>query len=224
MNDKIYTIVNAYLFAKSYVIKKGYAEEIDWQDEIKFDSTTETEVISEAAWVILSAGMNYNVVNKKFRELSPLFHNWECSSKIIEDKDDIIEKAKIIFNNGKKINAIIKFSEFLEKVGLQKFKANIKQIGPKYLLCLSFFGPATSCHLVKNLGLQYAKPDRHLTRISLKFGFESSESFCTFLSESIQEKKSVIDLVFWRYATLDHDYLSHLNRYLIKSNYLQTIN
>ena len=219
MARKLKTIANAYLYAKKYVIKKGFANEIDWQDEINYDSLSEKDIIREAAWIILSSGMNYYVVFKKFNELSPIFNNWEYEKNKFLNKGYIISKSLAVFNHGKKIEAIMNFIEFLYSEGLDSFKFNLKIKGVSYLKNLAFFGPATSYHFVKNLGLQFSKPDRHLNRISKKFGFESTDLFCSYLSKKIEEKKSIIDLVFWRYATLDRNYLDHLDRYLIKSNY-----
>ena len=220
MSPKLITIANAYLFAKNYIIKKGYANEIDWQDNLNFNSLTESDIIREAVWIILSSGMNYKVVYRKFEELSPIFNYWHNNKSLLLKKENLIKKSIAVFNHEKKIKAIIGFIEFLDHEGLERFKNNLSQIGVGYLKNLSFFGPATSYHFVKNLGLPFSKPDRHLNRISHKFGFDSTESFCSYLSTKIAEKKSVVDLVFWRYATLDRNYMINLERYLLKSGYI----
>ena len=56
---------------------------------------------------------------------------------------------------------------------------NIKNIGLNYLERFPFLGPATSrLHFAKNLGFPISKPDRHLIRISNRFGFSSPILFC----------------------------------------------
>ncbi len=71
-------------------------------------------------------------------------------------------------------------------------------------------GEATSFHLAKNIGLNVAKPDRHLVRMSSALGFESVNILCSEISNLIEENISLIDLVLWRYATLDKNYIDKL--------------
>lgn len=54
---------------------------------------------------------------------------------------------------------------------------------------------------------QAAEPDRHLVRISEKFGYGCPETFCNDISRYTGEKTSVVDIVLWRYATLEKKYL-----------------
>ena len=76
----------AYFFAKKYVIKHGYSSEIEWQESRNLELLTKSDIIREAAWVILSAGLSYAVVQKKFPEISKVFFNWNKPYKIIEKK------------------------------------------------------------------------------------------------------------------------------------------
>lgn len=65
---------------------------------------------------------------------------------------------------------------------------------------------------MKNLGIQVAKPDRHLVRIAQNYGFNDVQKFCSSISEKTNDPVSVVDLVLWRYATLDREYLSNLGQ------------
>jgi len=168
--------------------------------------------------------MNYSVVDKKFKEMEVLFSGWHNSIDIIDNKKSIFKRVLKIFNNKKKIDAIFEFICFLEKEGIEKFKTNLVLNGIEYVINLSFFGPATSRHFLKNLEISIAKPDRYLERISYKFGFDNTNSFCEYLSDGIDEDIRVIDLVFWRYANLNRDYIYQLDKYLAKTNYALSIN
>ena len=70
--------------------------------------------------------------------------------------------------------------------------------------------PATSYHFAKNLGIDVVKPDRHLLRISKKLGFKSPYDFCSEISHQSGDKISVIDLIFWRFANMNKNYLNEL--------------
>ena len=64
-------------------------------------------------------------------------------------------------------------------------------------------GPITKFHLARNLGLDYAKPDRHLVKIALAFGYSNVQAFCREASELTGDKIGLVDLVFWRFAVLN---------------------
>jgi len=66
--------------------------------------------------------------------------------------------------------------------------------------------------LAKNLGFRVAKPDRHLRRIAGTLGFPSVDALCDSIAAHVGDSQAVVDLVFWRYATLFSDYLQRLTR------------
>jgi thermostable 8-oxoguanine DNA glycosylase len=64
----------------------------------------------------------------------------------------------------------------------------------------------TVYHLAKNIGLQFAKPDRHLVSISNKAGYQDVQAFCRDISNQVGDSITVVDLVLWRFATLEKNY------------------
>jgi hypothetical protein len=68
-------------------------------------------------------------------------------------------------------------------------------------------GPATSHHLAKNIGLDVVKADRHLLRIAEKAGYNCPDELCETISEYVGDKKSVVDVVIWRFAATQSNYL-----------------
>ena len=211
-------LIEAYLFAKRLIIKHGYFSEIEWQDKRNYDNIRELDLINEAIWVIMSAGLSYKVVRKKFMAISDLFIKYDDLTSILHRKKYIRKKFITLFNNEKKMDAVFSFIEFLNNKGLSRFKNELMLRGVDYLLRLPYFGPATAQHFLKNIGISISKPDRHLTRISDLCGFDSVESLCSVIHNVTEEKKSVIDLVIWRYATIDKNYLYSIKNHLIKSN------
>lgn len=78
-----------------------------------------------------------------------------------------------------------------------------------FLESFPYIGPAAACHLAKNIGLNIAKPDRHLIRVSKACGFKTPNDLCSVLTTVVGDDISTIDLVIWRYATLHSQYLEH---------------
>lgn len=204
-------IGNIYMNVKLFVINCGYVDEIDWQEELEFENVDERWFLKEIAWVILSSGMRESVIRNKFHYISKAFYDWTSSERIIINRDECYINALSYFNNKQKINAIITVTEYLYNYGFETVKSTIGREGVKFLMEFPFIGPATSYHLAKNIGIDVAKPDRHLKRIADKFGFSEVNALCSEIAKVTGEKVSVIDLVLWRFATLNSQYLENLD-------------
>jgi hypothetical protein len=204
-------IAHGYFFAKQYVINKGFGNELDWQEQLNFEIVTEQKFLSEISWVILASGMNDKVIRKIFPQIKSAMLDFKSADLICKRKTSCYNKALRIFNHKGKINAIIYAAEYLKDNSLTIIKSKILNDGIKFIQTFPYMGKATAFHFAKNLGLNYAKPDRHLNRISSALGFSSPKDLCREISNVIDEKVSLIDLVLWRYATLDKNYIKRIN-------------
>jgi len=191
-----------YSKAKEFVIKAGYDWEIDWQDNVNFEDITESQFLSEAAWVVLCSGMHERVIRNCFKNVSICFLGWESSAEIIENKKYCVEYALQYFNNRRKINAIATIVEIVHQQGYMDFKEQLRKTPLETLKSLPYIGPITSYHLAKNIGLSFAKADRHLARISKGFGFNCVQEFCNGISRISGDTIQVVDVVLWRFANL----------------------
>lgn len=191
-----------YSTAKSYVIEAGYDWEIDWQESITFEDISESQFLSEAAWVVLCSGMHEKVIRNCFANVSICFLEWESSAEIVENKKYCIEYALRYFNNKRKIDAIANITEIIYQQGFENFKEIVKEAPVETLKSLPYIGPITSYHLAKNIGLSFAKADRHLARISKGFGFDCVQEFCNRISQISGDAIQVVDVVLWRFANL----------------------
>jgi hypothetical protein len=198
----------AYDKVKTFVINSGYQNEVKWQANISYDDVTESDFLREGAWVILNSGMRESVIRKHFLNLSFCFFEWESAKKIMESKEFCNEAALNIFNNKRKILAIIDMSARVRSIGFKKLKKHLKKNPIEFLQTFQHIGPITSYHLAKNLGLRIAKPDRHLVRLSNFLGFTDVQKLCSIISDKSGDNISVVDIVLWRFATLNTNYLN----------------
>jgi hypothetical protein len=203
-------ILRYYYKAKQSVYSNGYFYEIYWQERQNIDSINLQSFFSEYSWVVLSSGMRESVIKKKFSELSNVFNNWNDPIAISKKNVAIRNKALKIFNNAPKIDAILFMAKYLCSTTVKNEIELISTLGCAYLEKFPFLGPATSLHFAKNLGFVVSKPDRHIVRISEKFGYNCPAKFCTEISQHTGEKVSVVDIILWRYATLDKNYLDKI--------------
>lgn len=202
------TLGRIYLDIKNCVINAGFDHEIDWQAELVFDQTTETDFLREAAWVVLSSGFRETIVRRSFADVSAAFLNWLGARAIVERLEVCRAKAIRAFRNQRKIDGIIGIVQRVADEGIEGIKAQIRGRGIEFIQELPFMGPITSFHLAKNIGFDVVKPDRHLVRVSVATGYASPEELCRTICTVVGDSVRVVDIVIWRYATLKSDYES----------------
>jgi hypothetical protein len=202
-------LAKGYLIAKKAVLSAGFTGEIEWQAHRRLDYLTETDLLRESAWVILSAGMKESVVHQKFPAISESFFWWQSARKIAESTETCCRLACCHFNHQKKIFAIAEVARRVSASGFESVREHITTNPMATLREFPFIGPVTVYHLAKNLGVAVAKPDRHLHRLASSFGYGDVQGFCRCISEQVGDSIQVVDIVLWRYATLHEDYLSN---------------
>lgn len=200
-------LLTKYLFAKTIVIDEGYSNEIRWQDELHFEDIDESTFLKELGWVILTSGMKTEVISKRFCRISECFFNWVSARKIWAKHELCLDRALQFFNHKMKITAIINAAEQITKIGFAKLKQAIKKDPLTTLRMFKFIGPVTAFHLAKNIGIPIAKPDRHLQRIAHLEGYDDVQELCRDIAELSGDKIQVVDVVLWRYATIEPNYL-----------------
>lgn len=201
-------LASKYIYAKNTIIDSGYEEEILWQSSSCFDDLDEASFLRELAWVILSSGMKERVIRKLFSNISECFFYWQSAKKIIENGEKCFNDAIIYFNNKPKISSIIYAAHKLNEIEFDDFKIEVYEDPIGNLQEFPYIGPITVYHLAKNIGLPVAKPDRHLTRIANAEGYSDVQAFCKHISYLCGDPVPVVDIVLWRFATIERDYLS----------------
>jgi hypothetical protein len=203
-------VAGAYLHARSYVIKAGFAAEIDWQESLCLARVTEAEFLRESAWTVLCCGMREAVVRRCFPAFSAAFHNWTSATAITESSETCQRNALAVFRHPGKIESVLQIADYARTVGITFILEQLTQHGPAFLERFPYIGPVTSRHLAKNLGMDVAKPDRHMVRIAEALGYISVDTLCLDIARVTEHPVSVVDLVFWRYATLDESYVDSI--------------
>lgn len=200
-----------YAFAKTIVMDEGFQNEILWQSNLTYDDLEERSFLQEIAWVILTSGMKEAIIRNRFDAFSKCFFNWTSAEKIILNRENCQSSALAVFNNKQKISAIINAADQVAKTGFHELKRKIKSDPITTLQQFDYIGPVTVYHLAKNIGLPVAKPDRHLVRIAQMENYNDVQTFCGDISKLSGDPIPVVDIVFWRFATIDSNYLNVLS-------------
>ncbi|HEX4334547.1 MAG TPA: hypothetical protein VH062_01465 [Polyangiaceae bacterium] len=205
-------VLTSYLLAKMAVVEAGFEGEITWQERRSFDDIDERSFLREAAWVVLSSGMRESVIRGLFPAVEAAFGNWRSGSWIVEHAADCKLQAMKTFRHVRKVDALVDIAVNVAKRGVEPLLAELRIVGPDALRALPYMGPATSRHLAKNLGIDIAKPDRHLLRVADATGYASPDSLCEHIGTMVGDTVAVVDLVIWRFATINADYLDFFRR------------
>lgn len=195
-------LFSLYRKAKALTQKAGYAQEQRLQARAVGHPFTETDLLREAAWVILCSGFREKIVRKAFGYISLCFCDWESACEILKREEQCREAALCAIRNFGKIDAIIAVCRIVDESGFADLKRRIFSDPLKELKKLPYIGDVTVFHLAKNLGFDLAKPDRHLARIAKATGYDDVNKMCREISRIWGDPVSVVDTILWRWAVL----------------------
>lgn len=185
--------------AMDYMRGSHLCGEIEWQRSVSFESFTEQQFLRECAWVILCSGFREETVRRYFDYISLVHSDWESAEAVLDSYPLCVITASRAIDNRSKLEAIVAVARRVNGAGFLNFKEAILRDPISELCKLPYVGEVTSWHLAKNLGLNVAKPDRHLVRISENLGFTDAHALCQSLALLVGEQVKVVDLVIWRY-------------------------
>ncbi len=188
--------------AALHAVSASFGPEREWQKRILDQSFSEDQFLREAAWVILCSGFRESVVRRRFDAISLCFCDWVSADHIVNCGERCTSTAMTVFGNARKITAILRVCCYVHEHGFDSLSSRIREDPLRELQRLPFIGPVTSYHLAKNLGIDVAKPDRHLMRLASEFGFPTVGALCATVSRQVGEPASVVDIVLWRYCAI----------------------
>jgi len=185
--------------ASTTLSSSPFGKEIEWQRSNSLCSISEQDFLRETAWVIINSGFKEKTARKLFGYIEIAFQNFASAEIMLAEADLSLEIALNVLNHPGKLKGIIAAAERVKENGFETFRRKIESRPYETLQSIPFIGETTVRHLAKNLGLNFAKPDRHLVRLAKAAQFDSVDSMCTHLSRVFSEQVKVIDLILWRF-------------------------
>lgn len=193
-------LLKFYEQAKNWVGSSPFVQDIRWQESVYFSHVTEQYFLREYAWVVLNSGFKEQIIRQYFDYISLCFCDWESAEAIDEISAICVESAYLVFRNRRKLEAIAGTAQLINNTGFPSIKLAIEENTISALKLLPFIGDVTAWHLAKNLGIDVAKPDRHLVRLATTFGYEDVHRMCEDIHTNVGDRISVIDIILWRFA------------------------
>ena len=185
-------IVSFYLKAKEFCIQNGYRGEIDLVETRKLDEQTADDFGREFMYVILNSGMNNKIAQGIYRAA-------------------IKHGIKAIGHPGKRAaieEGLAKKQEWFDE--LKSKKTLNEQLA--FLETLPWIGPITKYHLARNLGIDVAKPDRHMVKMAQYFNFPNVQKLCEYVSVQTGDRIGTVDVILWRFAVLHNGDFAEVNK------------
>jgi 3-methyladenine DNA glycosylase Tag len=198
----------AYARARHEVQLAGFGLEAVWQAARRLDDLAAHELLMEHAWVVLSAGMSEAVVRRRFPDIARCFEHWRSPATIADNPGSYREAATAVFAHHRKIDAILRAAQAVAADDFGALRRRLQEDPLATLRQFGYIGPVTVYHLAKNLGVNVAKPDRHLCRLAVASGCKCAHDLCAEISGLVGDPVSIVDLVLWRFATVCPSYPS----------------
>jgi hypothetical protein len=171
-------ILTFYQQAKALCIESGYQGEIDLVEKRKLEDQTADDFGRQFMYVILNSGMNNKIAEGMYRAA-------------------IKHGIKAIGHPGKR--AAIERGLARRREWFDELKSKKTLNGQlDFLESLPWIGPITKYHLARNLGIDVAKPDRHMVRVAYHFNFPNVQKMCEEISKTTGERVGTVDIVLWR--------------------------
>lgn len=173
--------IDRYLSLRAGITSAGYGDEIEWAQNVKPVSDPDY-FWREFAWVVLNSGMKNQVAQGIWEKVRPAVVGGGSAGDVFGHKG---KAAAIDYVYANRDQLLVEYLAAGDKLA--------------WLQTLPWIGCTTCWHLAKNFGLDVAKPDRHLVRIS---GAEGTHAMCRRLAIESGDRIATVDLVIWRAANL----------------------
>ena len=183
--------------AKYFVMDTEFRKEVEHVQQLDFNKTTANDFMSQFCFVVLNTGMKNQVAQKMFDKL--VDSGWNPETINHEGKRNAVIKA---INN-----YTVWFDELKAIKTTTTMRSRIE-----FLQTLPFIGKITKYHLARNIGLDCAKPDRHLVLLAKKFEYDTPRGMCEMIAQRFDEKVGVIDVILWRYCDLNPDVVKEMKQ------------
>jgi len=193
--------LRVYDYAKEVVAQQGYIHESKWVESVLstrlYGHITKKRFFRECVWVIFCSGFKAEIVQDKWQSISLMFNDFEIDMLDTEDVDDLIKQSPI--KNRQKLKAIIRIAKILTSDFIDNLR-NLESIDEilLFLKQLPYIGEVTVWHLMRNIGIDCFKPDRHIVKLALILSLRPSELFQQILDAGRTEYIGVADVILWR--------------------------
>lgn len=150
----------------------------------------------EYVWVVFCSGFRVKVVSDHWPDIGRVFHAFNVD-RVKEDSIEVL-LSKTPIKNMMKVASIWKASsiittDFVNELGSLTDVNSIYDLLQK----LPFVGKITAWHLMRNIGVDCFKPDRHIVRLSELLGCSPDDIFRVIIDSGRTDLIGLADVILW---------------------------
>lgn len=200
-------VLEVYEYAKEITQQTGYLKNIehlkDLMEKKPYKTINSDVFLREYLWVVFTCGFKADTVKKYWTQIKSMCCDFDISKTREFSFDELLEMSPI--KNKKKIRAVKKSCEIIDDSFINEVH-NIEDVeaAKSLLKKLPFIGEVTVYHIMRNIGIDCFKPDRHIVNIKEELGISGQNLFNIILSECEEEFIGVVDHILWRAAATIH--------------------
>lgn len=183
-------------------VEQTHAGEVAWARGLSLARLDAPTFLAEVLFVALNSGMRAAVVAAKWPRVRACFGEFRDVDLIAAQGEVMVRLAAAGFNAPGKLRAVVVAAQRVVAAGgWPAFHARLQADPAAAIAGLPYVGAITRWHLLRNLGAEVAKPDRHLVRLAAAHGWGTDvQGMCRALGAEFEERVGVVDLVLWRHA------------------------
>jgi len=201
-------VLDVYECAKEITLNCGYMENIQHLKHLMEKKPYKTigikDFVREYLWVVFTCGFKADTVKKHWNQIKQMCCDFDISETNKYTFEELLELSPI--KNKKKVKAIKQSCEIIDDSFIEKIHnlQNAEQ-AKEFFKTLPFIGEVTIYHIMRNMGIDCFKPDRHIVHIKEELGISGEELFDIIVSECKEEYIGVIDHILWRASATIHN-------------------
>ena len=198
-------VLKIYDYAKMVNLAAGYDNYIIYIENLLqrnyYKSLTPQKFFKQYVWVVFTCGFNASVVREYWNDIKKVLFEFNISK--VKDLSDEELLLRIPIKNKKKVASIIRASQIITDNWLKKIKiASCPEEIKSILLELPHIGGVTIYHLMRNIGIDCFKPDRHIVNIARSLNLEPEEIFNIIIQSGKERFVGLADHILWRASSI----------------------
>ena len=188
-------------YAKRLVLEYDYKDQIKWLVNLLehqiYKEITMPNFFREYVWVVFTTGFKADIIRKHWPKITDTLSDFNINEVRKMSAEWLLENLPI--KNKAKCNAIYKTSTLLNDEWLESIKnADNWKLIKDTLIKLPFIGKVTVWHLMRNIGVDCFKPDRHIERLSSLLNIQPKILFEIIIHSKHEKYVGVADYILWR--------------------------
>lgn len=171
----------------------------EWRSE-RPENRTDSDLLAEYAWVVVSCGMTAHVTGRLWPRLTSAFRGWNPAAVAASPLDVQVEALSVL-KHPRKIGAILSLADSLDRQPgqMQRLAGMPTSEALAWMQTLPWVGPVSRYHLARNLGWDVVVRSGPVVRLAACLGCTPDE-LVHETAARVGERIRVVDLVLWNWA------------------------